>query len=69
MRLRWKRGGSAVGTRRRLSVLEEQMVEEQVQERLEAEFEAFLEVLEKKLPRDTFLRVLEIAAGEGRRGA
>jgi len=55
--------------RRRLSVLEERVVEEQVQERLEAEFEAFLEVLEEKLPRDTFLRVLEIAAGEGRRGA
>ena len=55
--------------RRRLSVLEERVVEEQVQERLEAEFEAFLEVLEEKLPRTEFLRVLEIAAGEGRRGA
>ena len=58
-----------MGVRRRLSVLEERVVEEQEQERLEAEFEAFLEVLEEKLPRDTFLRVLEIAAGEGRRGA
>jgi hypothetical protein len=58
-----------VGARRRLSVLEEQVVEEQVQERLEAEFEAFFEFLEEKLPRTEFLRVLEIAAGEGRRGA
>jgi hypothetical protein len=46
------------------------MVEEQVQERLEAEFEEFFEVLEEKLPRTEFLRVLEIAAAEeGHRGA
>jgi hypothetical protein len=54
-----------VGARRRLSVLEEQVVEEQVQERLEAEFEEFFEVLEEKLPRTEFLRVLEIAARGG----
>ena len=58
-----------MGARRRLSVLEERVVEERVQERLEAEFENFFEVLEEKLPRGDFLRVLEIAAGEGRRGA
>ena len=56
--------------RRRLSVLEERVVEEQVQERLEAEFEKFFEVLEEKLLRDTFLQVLEVAAAEeGHRGA
>ena len=59
-----------MGARRRLSVLEERVVEEQVQERLEAEFEKFFEVLEEKLLRDTFLQVLEVAAAEeGHRGA
>ena len=47
----------------------EEYIEKQVEERMEAEVEVVLARLEKQLDKGTFIRVLEIVAGEERRGA
>ena len=57
-----------VGMRRRVSAVEE-YIEKRVEERMEMETETVLARLEKELDRQTFIRVLEIVAGEERRGA
>lgn len=57
-----------MGMRRRVFVVEEYL-EKRVEERMEAETEVVLARLEKHLDRETFIRVLEIVAGEERRGA
>ena len=57
-----------MGMRRRVSTIEE-YIEKRVKERMEAEVEVVLARLEKELDRATFIRVLEIVAGEERYGA
>ncbi len=57
----------AVGTRRRVSALED-YIEEQVRKRLEEELEVAFERLERALPREEAVRVLEILAGEESNG-
>lgn len=53
--------GGADGMARRIGALEA-AVERRVEERMGEEIEAVLEVLEGRLPREEFLRVLEIVA-------
>jgi hypothetical protein len=52
--------------RRWVSVLEDFM-EGRVRERLEQEFEVILDHLEQNLPREEFVRVLEIVSEENER--
>ncbi len=49
--------------RRRVSALED-FVEGRVRERLKQEIEAMLDRLERGLPREEFVRVLQIVGGE-----
>ncbi len=52
--------------RRRVSALEEQVVEERVRQRVEEELEAVMDRLEQYLPPEEARRVLEILAGDKR---
>ena len=58
------------GLNRRVGALEE-FVEAQVKARMEAEIEALLDLLEKHLTREEFLRIAQIVmeSGEGTNGA
>lgn len=47
---------------KRLSRLTEEAFEAEVEKRLEEEFTEMLELLEERLPRETFLEVVRIAA-------
>ncbi len=47
----------------------EEYIGKRVEERMEAEVEVVLARLEKELDKETFIRVLEIVAGEERRGS
>ena len=47
----------------------EEYIEKRVEERMEQEVSEVLDRLERQLPRGEFRRVLEIIAGEERRGA
>ncbi len=56
-----------MGMRRRVSGLED-FIGKRVEERLEQELEGMLDRLEQNLPREEFVRVLEIVSKEGEHG-
>ena len=50
-------------------MLEEEYINARIEERVEQEMEAILQLLEEHLPREEFVKVAGIMAGEDRDGA